>query len=250
VTHSLRTSGLTALLLIGLSPCYADCRQALALGLDVSGSVDRKEYSLQLNGLAHALRQPAVKEAILAFPDTPVRLYVYQWSSMTNQTEILPWTEISDEKVLENVAVLLETPKARPRSAETAVGAGMLFGAMALASQRDCWRLTIDISGDGKSNTGPRPRDVNLDPIMDGITVNGLVVGIQAALVSAARSDSVQELSAFYHAEVIRGPDAFVEVALGYMDYARAMEKKLLRELQVKPVGQLIGTSPMVESRG
>ena len=33
----------------------ADCRQALALGLDVSGSVDSAEYALQMQGLANAV---------------------------------------------------------------------------------------------------------------------------------------------------------------------------------------------------
>jgi len=46
-------------------------------------------------------------------------------------------------------------------------------------------------------------------------------------------------LSAYYTANVIRGPDAFVEVALGYEDYAAAMERKLLRELASIAIGQL-----------
>ena len=36
-------------------PGTAACRQALALGLDVSGSVDACEYRLQIDGLAQAL---------------------------------------------------------------------------------------------------------------------------------------------------------------------------------------------------
>ena len=49
----------------------ADCRQALALGLDVSGSVDALEYRLQLDGVAGALLDPEVIGAFLAFPDAP-----------------------------------------------------------------------------------------------------------------------------------------------------------------------------------
>ncbi|MCX8955594.1 DUF1194 domain-containing protein, partial [Ruegeria sp. NA] len=41
-------------------PAFGECRQALALGLDVSGSVDSREYRLQLDGLASALTRPEV----------------------------------------------------------------------------------------------------------------------------------------------------------------------------------------------
>ena len=36
---------------------------------------------------------------------------------------------------------------------------------------------------------------------------------------------------AYYEANVIRGPGAFVEVAAGYDNYAVAMKRKLLREI-------------------
>ncbi|MCX8954953.1 DUF1194 domain-containing protein, partial [Ruegeria sp. NA] len=41
----------------------------------------------------------------------------------------------------------------------------------------------------------------------------------------------VGELSAYYSAWVILGPNAFVEVALGFEAYEEAMTRKLLREL-------------------
>ena len=46
----------------------AACRQALAIGLDISGSVDEAEYRLQLDGLASALLNPDVQKAFLAIP--------------------------------------------------------------------------------------------------------------------------------------------------------------------------------------
>lgn len=46
---------LPTLLIFGLPhAAQANCRLALALGLDVSGSVDSREYRLQLDGLANA----------------------------------------------------------------------------------------------------------------------------------------------------------------------------------------------------
>ncbi|NNE51708.1 MAG: DUF1194 domain-containing protein, partial [Sulfitobacter sp.] len=57
-------------------PASAACRQALALGLDVSGSVDAREYRLQLGGLAAAFDAPLVREKILSMPDAPVVVLV------------------------------------------------------------------------------------------------------------------------------------------------------------------------------
>ena len=54
----------TLLLWLGLtSPVMAECRQALALGLDVSGSVDAREYRLQIGGVADYQNKPVVDKA-------------------------------------------------------------------------------------------------------------------------------------------------------------------------------------------
>ncbi len=56
-----------AALLGAATPQVADaaCLQALALGLDVSGSVDAREYRQQIGGLAEALSDPRVRAAYL-----------------------------------------------------------------------------------------------------------------------------------------------------------------------------------------
>ena len=46
---------LAILIALAATPAEAGCRLALALALDVSGSVDDSEYVLQLNGIAEAL---------------------------------------------------------------------------------------------------------------------------------------------------------------------------------------------------
>ncbi|WP_343294142.1 DUF1194 domain-containing protein [Ruegeria sp. ANG-R] len=76
------------------SPLTAQCRQALALGLDVSGSVDSREYQLQLNGLAAALRHPDVVNLILSNPTTFVRVAIFEWSETGHQRLLLDWTDI------------------------------------------------------------------------------------------------------------------------------------------------------------
>ncbi|WP_127115249.1 DUF1194 domain-containing protein [Shimia sediminis] len=215
---------LLSLVLAG--PAAGECRQALALGLDVSGSVDSREYRLQLDGLAAALNTPAVRDVLLGDPEWPVRLAVFEWSGPRkfNRRLLLDWTAIRSEADLSQVTTTLQDTTRRAADPSTALGEAMRFGTALLASQSDCPKRTLDISGDGKSNTGPRPHDID-SPTW--LTVNGLTIGDPDA-----RRLTLQELSAYYTANVIRGPGAFVETALGFDDYEQAMARKLLRELE------------------
>lgn len=209
------------------------CRQALALGLDVSGSVDAREYRLQMGGLAQALGSPAVRAALLEQVNAPVEILVYEWSGPKDQLILAPWTRITDAQALETVITQLQTVTRREDATPgTALGVAMLYGAQQLAQRTHCWRRTLDISGDGKSNLGPRPRSVKPRIQTQGITVNALVIGADDPAGGDIRQSEIAELSAYFSAEVILGPDAFIEVALGFEGYAAAMEIKLLRELE------------------
>ena len=200
----------------------AECRQALALGLDVSGSVDAREYRLQLDGVAGALDDPAVRAAILSAPEAPVSLLVYEWSGPTDQRVIAPWRSISDAAALQ-----VERAAASPG---TALGVAVAAGAAYLAQRPACLKHTLDISGDGISNLGPRPRDVKRQLAGRDLTVNALVV-------EAAEEDST--LTGYFMAEVITGPGAFALPAAGFDAYQSAMTTKLLRELAVLSLAQL-----------
>ncbi len=221
-------------LLLGLSLAGAaqgNCRQALALALDVSGSVDAREYRLQIGGVTSALGDPAVRDKLLAMPGAPVRLMVFEWSGPSDQRILLPWTAIDSTATLDTVIETLAQTTRVEATPGTALGTAMTSGATFLDQQQDCWKRTLDISGDGKSNLGPRPRDVKPRLEERGVTINGLVIGVDNPNIGDVRQLEISELSSYYNAYVIMGPDAFVLTAIGYADYARAMRKKLLREL-------------------
>tara|TARA_R110002049_G_scaffold23781_6_gene84755 strand:- start:142751 stop:143485 length:735 start_codon:yes stop_codon:yes gene_type:complete len=235
-----------ALVLACLAPmAQAQCRQALALGLDVSGSVDAREYRLQLSGLATALEDPRVQDALLAQPGNPVQLMVYEWSGVDDLAVLLPWRAITDATTLRDAVTTLRQTERRVTSPGTALGHAMMAGAAFLAQRPECRKHTLDISGDGKSNLGPRPRDIS-PTLGAGITINGLVIGIDDPAIGDIRQTEIGELSAYYRAEVILGPEAFVQTALGFSDYARAMTEKLLRELDGLVLSQQGATRPPV----
>jgi hypothetical protein len=226
---------LILLLLPGIA--QAACRQALSLGLDVSSSVDDGEYRLQLDGIAAALNAEPVQEILFLSPDAPVRLHVFEWSGPANHREIVPWTEIVTPEDLARVTRILLDTERRDAAPTTAIGAAILQGFAYLAPHTDCWQRTLDLSGDGASNTGPPPETIPDSQRPPGVTVNGLVVGAGDLRIGDVRFADIKELSSYYRTRVIRGPGAFVETALGYEAFAAAMERKLMRELASMAVG-------------
>ena len=91
------------------------------------------------------------------------------------------------------------------------------------------------MSGDGVNNDGFEPRDAFLTFDLEGVTINGLVIEVpEDAALRAGQID----LTTYYLENVIQGPGAFIEVARGFDDFARAMEIKLVRELGVLMLDQ------------
>lgn len=215
----------------------AACRQALVLGLDVSGSVDATEYQLQRTGLATALLSPTVTEVLIRQYTAPVDIAVFEWSGPSHQFIILPWITIADYPTLVAATNKLRTTPRMAADPTTAIGSAMVFAGNLLASRNHCWKQTVDLSGDGQANTGPRPQDITSSDIPDTVTVNALAIGSADQFIRDERSANIKELSSYFREYVVRGPDAFVEVALGFEDYANAMERKLLRELLSIAVG-------------
>ena len=100
----------------------------------------------------------------------------------------------------------------------------------------------MDISGDGKNNDWPLPQELRRSGALGQITINALLVAPPHPVSSDAGNENQIPLVTYFRALVIQGPDAFVEVAFGFEDYARAMKTKLLRELATRPVGSLSPT--------
>ncbi|MEM6897792.1 MAG: DUF1194 domain-containing protein [Pseudomonadota bacterium] len=229
------------------------CRQALALGLDVSASVDRAEYRLQLDGLAAALLAPDVAERILVQPEVPVSIYVFEWSGPGVQRTISPWTAITGKEALHAVADRLRgyqrTNIGDSVDQSTAINPAIAHGIKAIRERSHCWKRTIDISGDGTHNTGGDPREQRAALAHDAITVNGLVIGVDSPRGGDIRQLEIGELSSYYNAFVIFGPGAFVETALGFADFERAMRRKLLRELQGPVFGAITPSADVAGPR-
>ena len=187
------------------------------------------EYDLQREGLARALADPEIARILLRTP--PVALYVFEWSSASMQRPLLSdWVVVETYEDLGDViGSLRNAPEAHRHAGTTGLGSALAYAGRKLASAPRCHTQTVDVSGDGRNNTGISPSEVYADPQYHGITVNALVV--EGGQTNTAIYGRDVGLVQWFKQNVIRGPGAFVIVANGYIDYQRAMKVKLLREL-------------------
>lgn len=217
-----------ALAAVAAAPAGAACRLALLLALDISSSVDAAEDRLQREGLAAALTAPEIVEAVLALPDQPVALSVFEWSGRYQQDVLLDWLLLESREDLFTAASRIAGSSRSYSEFPTAIGYALGYAAGLLESAPVCDQVTIDVSGDGRNNEGFAPELAYRNFPLGGVIVNGLVIG--------GDEDGLPE---YYQSNVIRGPGAFVETAADFADFERAMRRKLLRELQVRAVGAL-----------
>ncbi|GFE65883.1 DUF1194 domain-containing protein [Litoreibacter roseus] len=229
------------LLALGLmtGAAQAECRQALALGMDVSGSVDGSEYRLQMDGLAAALMAPEVQAQVLQVPSEPIWIAAYEWAGASYQRLLVDWVAIRTVEDLQTIAEVLRGSRRQPASTSTAIGAAMSYAAFLFEKVPFCPRYTLDLSGDGKNNDGRLPWQVNTGPEFLDVVINGLVIGSDTTTGRDERQMEVMELSAYFRRSIIHGRGAFIEVARGFEDYERAMTRKLLRETERLVVGGL-----------
>ncbi len=221
------------------TPARADCSLALVLALDVSASVDTREYDLQARGMAAALLSPVVAGIILEDPTRPIALSAFVWSGPGDVSLIADWTLIGDAATLQSVADrIARHPRKASFDGRTAIGAALAQGGFLHRTAPPCDRRIIDIAADGENNAGPEPQGPR--DALTGITVNALAITGDRPHDQSSNDRPQRSLGRYLEARVIRGADAFVETALDYDDFEIAMTRKLLRELRPIMIGTLI----------
>lgn len=209
---------LAGALCMPIAPAFA-CSLSLVLAMDGSASVDAREHKLQLEGVSDALRDPEIVQAIEAVGG--IWITSFEWSGRYQQIQQLDWQYLSDAASAENAASLLRASPRGFNEFPTALGYALGYAAVQMRkAPQPCARKVIDVAGDGVNNDGFGPDSAYRAFDFAGVTVNGLVI-------AGPDGSPIR----YYRENVIHGPGAFLEVASGYEDYARAMKRKLLREI-------------------
>ena len=191
----------------------------LVLAVDTSLSVDDDEFALQMKGIARAFRTPEI--IALIGQRRGVAVTLIQWSSNVDTRYVIPWHVLHEPATVLAFADRVEQAAREPSRSFTAMGRAIdvaieLIANNALAGAE----LKIDVSADGRNNTGPLPTATWQRANALGIVVNGLPI-----LVDTFNLDT------YFREQVITGPGAFVETATDYDDFARVFQRKLRREL-------------------
>ncbi len=218
------------LILAVVSPAGAQEQRAvdleLALLVDVSSSVNDREFRLQADGLAAAFRAPAVRDALARLARRGVAVSVIQWANHANQRTSVDWTPLRGPADTQRLAARIETMARLGQRGHTAIGSALAFALEALETNRFAGlRRVIDVSGDGRANDGV-PLNAARERALDrGVTVNGLAI-----------LNELPHLDRYFRKYLIGGAGSFVMVARDYADFAAAMTRKLLREIGAAPL--------------
>ena len=198
----------------------------MAVGLDISGSINSRELRLQYDGLATALLDPKFLQAIETGRHGLIAIAVYTWADTPETVDVIvPWSGVQTDKHAEAIAETLGNQRVDRAIRSTSLTVALRAGTELL---RDCpWfadRQLLNVAGDGITNIGPGPgaaRDAALDR---GIVINGLVVG--------GETDAIEHYSRF----VVGPPRIGFLVTVGdYSEFASAMLSKFMLEISALP---------------
>jgi hypothetical protein len=226
---------------------------ALIVSVDVSNSVDSDRYKLQMEGIAKALEDPSVVDAIVSGPNGGILFSMVTWADRPALT--LPWVKISSKA--DALAVAAKVRKLPLQGGEFTCMTKMLRSAndkIVPQIPAKALRVVIDVSGDGPDNcNAEEPIETVRDELVaNGVTINGLPIleganaGGAAGVVvpNAADKDAAHAaadpkgLEEWYRTHVQAGNGSFVLPADGYGDFARAIRQKFVIEISGPPPQQ------------
>jgi hypothetical protein len=223
---------LLTLILLGLPAAAQDRKDvdlALALAIDISGSIDPDEAKLQREGYVLAFHDPVIVKAILGGPNGRITVAYFEWSDSWMQKLLIDWTLLDSEASIAAFARRLEdAPISIAR--RTSISGAIRYAIPLFArSPYEAQRKVLDISGDGSNNDGGLVTEIRHEALKERIVINGLPIMNDRPNPFGFPNEA--DLDRYYLHCVTGGPRSFVEVARNFEDFPRAVRKKLLQEV-------------------
>ncbi len=188
----------------------------MVLAVDGSASVTYDEFGLIAGGMAAALRDDTVVEALAQGSYLSLLL----WSGTGQQAVIEDWTRVNAHADVLAFADRVDNMPRLIKAGATAIGEALLAALTLLAHLPAVTaRSIVNVIGDGRSNEGIAPGPIRDRMAAADITINGLCI-----------LHEEPDLLESYTRDVIGGPGAFAVTCKAYDDFTEAMRQKLLRE--------------------
>jgi len=203
----------------------------IVTALDISTSVDQSDMGIELRGMALAIRDPRVLEAIRMGERRRIGFAVFGWHH--NQFPMIAsWALIESENDAIRVSREIEARLSINVESEARAHAIWYIGRLTDLSQAidhasellegapfRADRAVINVVGDGKDNVAedaPIARDRFLE---SGGTVNGVVLNADPAIV------------AYYNDKVVGGPGAFVMSTVDHTALVDVLVRKFIGDI-------------------
>ncbi|MGE5266337.1 MAG: DUF1194 domain-containing protein [Deltaproteobacteria bacterium] len=212
---------------VGRAQDQPEVDTALVISVDVSNSVDAVRYQLQLEGIAKALEDESVIEAILTGGRGGILISLVMWADKPKIS--IPWTRISSKE--EALAVAQQVRRLPREGGEFTCLAGMMrMIADKVVTQIPARanRIVIDVSGDGKDNCN---REEPVEAVRDELVASGVIINGLPIL----EGDDGPTLEGWYRDYVVGGTGAFVLPAKGFQDFGNAIRQKFVIEISGRP---------------
>lgn len=197
-----------------------DVDLALVFVVDCSFSVDSREFALQMQGMGRAFLRDEVKKAIAQGQRQRIAVAVVQWSDQRNQIVTLPWTIVSSSAEVDQLGQLLAVMPRQLAEGGTSISSALAFSQQLFKSAPSAERQVVDVSTDGRNNSGPPVSPMRDTLIAEGITINGLAI-----------LNEWPTLDSYFESNVAGGVGYFVIPANDYEAYGEAIFRKLVREI-------------------
>ncbi len=201
----------------------------LVLAVDVSSSIDPFEAKLQREGYLKALNHPSVIVAITSGKHRRVAITYMEWAGELWQYTLVDWTVVRDAASARAFAGKIG---ALPITMDvwTSISGAIDHAVKAFAKNpHKGSRRVLDISGDGRNNSGGELEPARAKALALGITINGLPIMNDRPNPYGVPID--KNLDEYYKTRVIGGRGAFIIVAKGFEAFAEAIRAKLVREI-------------------
>lgn len=174
-------------------------------GLDVSSSINAQETMLQIDGMAQAIRSPAIMAAIQHGRHGRIGFAVFVWAD-GDYPELVSWRTIGSQEDAEATSTeitsrlesLIETSSRSVGTLTNLSGAIEHASDMLRLAPYPSKRTIVNIIGNGEDNVGEDPQRARAELLAHGATINGVVVGGDPAVLN------------YYRSQVIGGRTAFV----------------------------------------
>jgi hypothetical protein len=207
------------------------CDVALVLALDTSGSVDTREFSLQVRGTSDAFRSPEVLAAIANGFHGRIAVSLIQFATFADVS--IGWRIIDGPASARAFADEIDHMKRQTRSG-TRVSSALRLARSVLSSV-PCTpeRKVVDVSGDGIDDDCYVDQERS-DLLHDEVVINAVSVGSDDLLCPADATRNAikfKDLQTYFDSVVRGGPGSFAVHAPDFDSYADTIRAKIVLEI-------------------